>query len=252
MFDQCGDGVEPEFSDPPELIHGHERAESEAEALRVQLASLERERGDVLRAVTRSRQLTLELAERSGAEEESLARARAAFAEHEVAVISLREELADRRSRLHSLQEIQRHYEGFDRGVRAVMRHAADGPAGHGVRGLVADVVRTSARFEKAVEAALGARLQHVLVEGSEEAFALAGHLRSLAEGRSTFVPLSVQPAPRARGALPLGVAGVLARALEEVSTEEAFRPALEALLQDVLLVEDLAAARLVLKALAS
>jgi chromosome segregation protein len=227
-----------------ELQQRHARAESETEGLKAQVAILERERTEVTRAVTRSRQLTLELAERSGAEEEMLTRARAGFAEHEVAVISAREELADRRSRLHSLQEIQRHYEGFDRGVRAVMRHAAEGPAGHGVRGLVSDVVRTSARFEKAVEAALGARLQHVLVESSEEAFALAGHLRSLAEGRGTFLPLSAQPASSIRAVPPVDVPGVLALALDEVSTEAAFRPALEALLQDVLLVEDLASAR--------
>jgi chromosome segregation protein len=229
-----------------ELHQRHARAEAEAETLRAQVATLERERSEVTRAVTRSRQLTLELAERSGAEEETLARARATYAEHEVAVISLREELADRRSRLHSLEEIQRHYEGFDRGVRAVMRHAAEGPQGHGVRGLVADVVSTSARFEKAVEAALGARLQHVLVEGTEEAFALAGHLRSLAEGRSTFLPLAVQPVPGARPNPPSTVPGVVAVALEQVSTEPAFRAAVEALLGDVLLVEDLASARAV------
>ena len=229
-----------------ELQVRHARAEAEAETLRAQLATLERERTEVTRAVTRSRQLTLELAERSGAEEETLARSRASFAEHEVAVISLREELADRRSRLHSLQEIQRHYEGFDRGVRAVMKHAAEEPQGHGVRGLVADVVSTSARFEKAVEAALGARLQHVLVEGSEEAFALARHLRGLAEGRSTFVPLSAQPVPGARPVPPSEVPGFIAVAVEQVSTAPAFRAAVEALLGDVLLVEDLAAARAV------
>ncbi len=229
-----------------ELAGRHARAEAEADALRAQVASLDRERNEVTRAVTRSRQLTLELAERSGAEEESLARARAAFAEHEVAVISAREELADRRSRLHSLQEIQRHYEGFDRGVRAVMRFAAEGDGRSGVRGLVADVVTTSARFEKAVEAALGARLQHVLVEGSEEAFALAGHLRSLAEGRSTFLPLQSVAPSGIRLVPPAGIPGVLAMALEQVSTEAAFRPAVEVLLADVLLVEDLAAARAV------
>jgi len=229
-----------------ELVARHARAEEEAEALRAQVATLERERTEVTRAVTRSRQLTLELAERSGAEEETLARARQSFAEHEVAVISLREELADRRSRLHSLEEIQRHYEGFDRGVRAIMKHAAENPAAHGVRGLVADVLSTSARFEKAVEAALGERLQHVLVEGTEEAFALAGHLRGLAEGRSTFLPLSAQPAPPVRPLPPADVPGFIATALSEVSTQPAFRPVVEALLGDVLLVEDLAAARAV------
>src|SRR5208283_3492307 len=110
----------------------------------------------------------------------------------------------------------------------------------------VADVVSTSARFEKAVEAALGARLQNVLVEDSEQAFALAGHLRSLAEGRSTFIPLAAQTAPQRRPPPPAGIPGVLALALDEVRTEEAFCAAVEALLEGVLLVEDLDVARAV------
>ncbi len=68
--------------------------------VRGQESALDRERNEVTRRVQQSRQLTLELAERRGAEEDALQRARAAFAESEVAVISLREELADRRSRL--------------------------------------------------------------------------------------------------------------------------------------------------------
>ena len=232
-----------------ELGQRRSAAEAEAEALRGQVAALERERAECNRAVARSRQLSLELAERRGAEEESLGRLRAAFAEHEVSVIALREELADRRSRLHSLEEIQRHYEGFDRGVRAVMRHAAEAPAGHGVRALVADVVATSARFEKAVEAALGARLQHVLVEGRAEAFGLAEHLRRMAEGRSTFVPLSALAGSAPRAAAPFHLPGVVAAAVDEVSAEPGFRPVVEALLGDVLIVEDLASARSVAEA---
>ncbi|HMK73711.1 MAG TPA: chromosome segregation protein SMC, partial [Myxococcaceae bacterium] len=232
-----------------ELGQRRAAAEAEAEVLRAQMTALERERAECNRAVTRSRQLSLELAERRGAEEESLGRLRAAFAEHEVSVVALREELADRRSRLHSLEEIQRHYEGFDRGVRAVMRHAAEAPAGHGVRGLVADVLATSARFEKAVEAALGARLQHVLVEGRAEAFGLAEHLRQLAEGRSTFVPLTSLAGSGARRAAPFHLPGVVAAAVDEVSSEPAFRPVVEALLGDVLIVEDLASARAVSEA---
>ena len=105
-------------------------------------------------------------------------------------------------------------------------------------------MVTTSPRFEKAVEAALGARLQHVLVESREEALVLAGHLRSLAEGRSTFVPLGPPAGVGQRPPLPLAVPpGVIAVALDEVSAAPAFRPALDALLADVLLVEDLAAA---------
>src|SRR5262249_6641011 len=107
-----------------ELRERHRQATAELQTLRAQESALDRERNEVTRRVQQSRQLTLELAERRGAEEDALQRTRAAFAESEVGVISLREELADRRSRLHSLEEIQRHYEGFDRGVRAVMIRA--------------------------------------------------------------------------------------------------------------------------------
>jgi chromosome segregation protein len=80
----------------------HRLAAAELQSVRGQESSLDRERNEVTRRVQQSRQLTLELAERRGAEEDALASHRAAFAESEVAVISLREELADRRSRLHS------------------------------------------------------------------------------------------------------------------------------------------------------
>ncbi|MGZ6070078.1 MAG: chromosome segregation protein SMC, partial [Myxococcaceae bacterium] len=225
-----------------ELRERHRQTTAELQAVRGQESALDRERNEVTRRVQQSRQLTLELAERRGAEEDALQRARAAFAESEVGVIALREELADRRSRLHSLEEIQRHYEGFDRGVRAVMLRAGTEARAQGIFGLVADVLGTSPRFERAIEAALGARLQNVLVQSRSVGLELSRYLASLAEGRSSFLPLpelSVSPAP----SLPEGLGGVLGRAMDEVRAEPEFRPVVELLLGNVLLVEDLEAA---------
>ncbi|MGZ6162160.1 MAG: chromosome segregation protein SMC [Myxococcaceae bacterium] len=225
-----------------ELRERHRQTTAELQAVRGQESALDRERNEVTRRVQQSRQLTLELAERRGAEEDALQRARAAFAESEVGVIALREELADRRSRLHSLEEIQRHYEGFDRGVRAVMLRAGTEARAQGIFGLVADVLGTSPRFERAIEAALGARLQNVLVQSRSVGLELSRYLASLAEGRSSFLPLpelSVAPAP----SLPEGLGGVLGRAMDEVRAEPEFRPVVELLLGNVLLVEDLEAA---------
>jgi chromosome segregation protein len=225
-----------------ELRERHRHVAAELHAVRGQESSLDRERNEVTRRVQQSRQLTLELAERRGAEEDALAAHRAAFAESEVAVISLREELADRRSRLHSLEEIQRHYEGFDRGVRAVMLRAGTEARTQGIFGLVADVLSTSPRFERAIEAALGARLQNVLVQSRSVGLELSRYLASVAEGRSSFLPvpeLAVgSPLP-----LPEDLGGVLGRATDEVHAEPEFRPVVELLLGNVLLVEDLEAA---------
>ena len=225
-----------------ELRERHRHVAAELHAVRGQESSLDRERNEVTRRVQQSRQLTLELAERRGAEEDALAAHRASFAESEVAVISLREELADRRSRLHSLEEIQRHYEGFDRGVRAVMLRAGTEARAQGIFGLVADVLRTSPRFERAIEAALGARLQNVLVQSRSVGLELSRYLASVAEGRSAFLPVPElvvgPPLP-----LPEGIDGVLGRATDEVNAEPEFRPVVELLLGNVLLVEDLEAA---------
>src|SRR5215468_4039519 len=225
-----------------ELRERHRQATAELQGIRSQESALDRERNEVTRRVQQSRQLTLELAERRGAEEDALAAHRAAFAESEVAVIALREELADKRSRLHSLEEIQRHYEGFDRGVRAVMLRAGTEARSQGIFGLVADVLRTSPRFERAIEAALGARLQNVLVQSRSVGLELSRYLASVAEGRSSFLPvpeLSVAAPPP----VPEGLTGVLGRATDEVRAEAEFRPVVDLLLGNVLLVEDLDAA---------
>ncbi|HEY1908521.1 MAG TPA: chromosome segregation protein SMC, partial [Myxococcaceae bacterium] len=225
-----------------ELRERHRHVAAELHAVRGQESSLDRERNEVTRRVQQSRQLTLELAERRGAEEDALAAHRAAFAESEVAVISLREELADRRSRLHSLEEIQRHYEGFDRGVRAVMLRAGTEARTQGIFGLVADVLSTSPRFERAIEAALGARLQNVLVQSRSVGLELSRYLASVAEGRSSFLPVP-ELAVGSLLPVPEGLDGVLGRATDEVQAEPEFRPVVELLLGNVLLVEDLEAA---------
>jgi chromosome segregation protein len=219
------------------------RAEDEAKAFRQEGAALEESRGEVSRRVGETRQLALDIAQQRNLEEDALARTRQFFAENEVEVIRLREELSDRRSRLQSLQEIQRNYEGFDRGVRSVMMQAGESPREHGIYGLVTDVLAAAPRAEKAIEAALGERLQHVVVESRERGLALVEYLKSASEGRSSFVPIALSSA-LAAPAPDLTRPGVIGAALDEVQCDEMFRPLVRALLGDVVLMADLASAR--------
>jgi chromosome segregation protein len=220
------------------------KCRAERDVLRVEEQRLDESRAQVMGQVGSTRQLALELAERKGREEESLLASQHAFAESEIQVICLREELADRRSRLTSLQEIQRNYEGFDRGVRAVMLAAGEQFREKGIFGLVADVVSTTPVYEKAIEAALGERLQHVIVESPAKGLELIEHLKTVSEGRSTFVPVQTdRPAP-ATAAPDLAREGVLAAARSEVKCEEVLSPVIDALLHDVVIVKDLAVAR--------
>lgn len=220
------------------------KLQGELESLRAQESALEAVRGDVAKRVEDTRHLAAELAERKGQEEEALSRTRADFTENEIQVIALREELSDKRSRLSSLEDIQKNYDGFDRGVRAVMMRAGTVAREQGIFGLVADVISVTQRYERAVEAALGERLQHVIVESRDKGVELVEYLKGHAEGRGSFLPVpaldSLPPVQEPDFSRP----GVLAHAPREVTCEETLRPLVQLLLGDVVIVQDITAAR--------
>jgi len=225
-----------------ELGERQGRLTAEVEALRAEEAQLDAARREVLERVEQTRQMSIELTQRRGEEEATLTGIREAFAENEVMVGAVREELADKRSRLGSLEEIAKNYDGFDRGVRAVMTKAGPEPKQAGVFGLVSDVVSASSEYEQAIEAALGERLQHVIVETPERAYELLQYLKAGHEGRSSFlaVPMdAVEPLPA------LELADVLSMALSLVQvSDETLRPVVTQLLSGVAVVHDLDAAR--------
>jgi len=221
-----------------------ERARVEMESLRAQSQQLEDARADVARRVNEGRQMALELAERRTVEEETLERTRSEFAENEIHVISMREALADKRSRLEQLEAFQKSYEGYDRGVRAVMQHAGDEARQRGIFGLVSDVVTVGTRYERAIEAALGERLQAVLVESRAQGLELVEYLKSTGEGRGTFLAVEAVKDPGELNRPDLDRPGVVAWALSEVTFDPALGPAVRALLADVVITEDLRAAR--------
>jgi len=220
------------------------KLQGELEALRAQEQQLENVRGDVAKRVEDTRHLAAELAERKGQEEDALTRTRAAFTENEIEVIALREELSDKRSRLATLEDIQKNYDGFDRGVRAVMTRAGVSPREQGIFGLVADVINVTPSYERAVEAALGERLQHVIVESRDKGVELVEYLKGHAEGRGSFLPVPALDALPPPLEPDFSRPGVLAHALREVTCEEALAPLVQLLLGDVIIVQDVATAR--------
>ncbi len=225
-----------------EFVERQGRLTAEVEGLRAEEAQLDAARREVLERVEQTRQLSIELTQRRGEEEATLTGIREAFSENEVMVVGVREELADKRSRLTSLQEIAKNYDGFDRGVRAVMTKAGTDPRQAGVFGLVSDVVSASSEYELAVEAALGERLQHVVVETPDRAYELVQYLKAGQEGRSSFLPVPMD----ATEALPaLELPGVLGMAMSLVQvSDETLRPLVTQLLSGVVLVADLDTAR--------
>ena len=91
-------------------------------------------------------------------------------------------------NRRRLLAEMEKEYEGFSKAVKTVM-HAQSGL--RGIHGPVANLVKTDGKYSLAVEIALGAGLQNIVVDREEDAKAAIGYLKQRDAGRATFLPLT-------------------------------------------------------------
>src|SRR5262249_3886266 len=128
------------------------------------LEELSAESHALFKKLNQLRQTKLELGSQKEQHEARLAQLKQQVARSEMELETLRTELHRRKSRHTSLEEIQERYEGFQRGVRAIMQSEK---REQGVRGLVADIVQAPAEYEAAVEAVLGERVRAILVGAS-------------------------------------------------------------------------------------
>jgi len=94
-------------------------------------------------------------------------------------------------SRISLLTEMEKEYEGFNKAVRVVMQ-AAQHNTLRGVHGPVASLVRVDTRYAVALEIALGAGMQNIVVDREEDAKSAINYLKQRDGGRATFLPLNV------------------------------------------------------------
>ncbi|HVN84367.1 MAG TPA: chromosome segregation protein SMC [Candidatus Binatia bacterium] len=215
------------------------RLTEERSAIAQQIDATDRELGAHRQTVTslRARVDTSE-----GEKERRAARVRALAEERrrcERELNELQGRLVQAQSRRGSLEEIERNFEGYQPGVRAIM--ASEQPS-DGVLGVVADVIGTPPEYERAVAAALGDRLQYVIVEQADAAVGAVTNLRSHSSGRGSFIPRAPRPVPL-NGLGAAGMNGNSSRLLDLVQVDERYRQVAEALLGEVVLVPDLQSA---------
>ncbi len=218
------------------------QAETELATIRRTMVEIEEKRTEQNDRLTRTRATHSNLIEKRKAAENTLQDLKAQLGENEAKRLALWEEIGNKRSRLKSLQEIEQNYEGCLRGVRWVMKQAETHKRSE-VVGLVADILRTPARYEAAVQAVLGDRLQSVVVESREAGLEAVDFLKKEAEGRSSFIPLALRNAdaqPAWYGIKSPGVVGGMSKLIEY---NQEYEPIVNYLVGDVLVVEDLNAA---------
>jgi len=147
------------------------------------------------------------------------------------------EELMQKRSRLKSLLDLERNFEGYEEGVRSILQKKKQG--GHqGVFGVVADFIETSPQYEMAVSAALGEKLEYVIVKGQAEGIEAINCLKAEATGRSSFIPVEIRD--KIVEDFPYQQSGVLGPLLSHVRVKSDYQKIGQYLLGDVVLVETL------------
>src|SRR5712671_1713958 len=221
-----------------------QKTSSEKEQLEARAEEIARQRDELAHNLQQTQARRRELHEHKLATEADLAAGRTEQRDTEAELIKLREELADRRSRLTSLLELQKNFEGYGRGVKALLLRDEDERRRDGVYGLVADVLRTDARHERAVEAVLGERLQLILVESHAAGLRAVDYLKRASQGRASFIPLTeMEQLPLVPEAAELPAPDGTVRAVDVVHSAPEHDRLKRYLLADVFLCDTLASA---------
>ena len=165
---------------------------------------------------------------------QALSRARQA---QEKKIAALKAQIQENRSRLESLADLQKNYEGYHEGVRAIMLKKQQEVTPNGIYGLVADVIDAPEAYEKALTAVLGDRLQYIIVKGHQEGLEAIEYLKNQASGRGSFIPRELSR--KLRKELPLGESEVIAPLINVISVKEGYHDVAEYLLSDVVVVRD-------------
>jgi len=150
---------------------------------------------------------------------------------------TLEDERVSCRSRLTSLQALAENYEGYQVGVRTIMKAGdlQESLSGE-IKGLLADFIGVAPEHERAVEAALGDKLQCVIVTSYHDGLKGVGYLKAKGKGKSSFVPVQ----DYRTGGMTLDRPSGLTYLNELVEASEEYRPLINALLGGFALVGDL------------
>ena len=147
-------------------------------------------------------------------------------------------ELRSTDSRINMLEEMERDYEGFGGAVKAVMREAKRG-ALRGVHGTVSELLRTDEHTALAIETALGAAIQNVVVDTQNDGKRAIEFLQRRNAGRATFLPLDAIRGGRL-DKIPGGDEGCLGLAVDLIEFEAKYKNVFENLLGRTLIAETL------------
>lgn len=148
-------------------------------------------------------------------------------------------EIYNKKLKLENLRENEDQLSYYGSGVRAIMQEKNNKGNFNDVHGPVAELIEVPSELEKAVDVALGAAVQFMVVEDENSAREAINFLKENKAGRVTFLPLNLVKPYGKEKTLP-GDEGILGSASELVKTTQKYRKVVDYLLRGILLVSSL------------
>ena len=149
---------------------------------------------------------------------------------------STQEKYHKEQSRLEALANMTERYEGYGGAVKCVMEQK---DREKGIIGVVADILKTDAKYETAIETALGASIQNIVTDNEDVAKRMIALLKREKAGRATFLPLtSIKNSQEFKNTECLSEPGVIGLADSLVHIDEAYRSVAKSLLGRIVVVD--------------
>ena len=156
-------------------------------------------------------------------------------------------ELGGLESKIAMLSEMERDFEGYSKAVKVVMKEASHGNI-KGVHGPVSGLIKADDEFALAIETALGAAGQNIVIDTRNDGRAAIEMLKRSDSGRATFLPLDTIKGSVICDA-PVNDSGFVGIAYDLVEFDEKYGQIIASLLGKTIVVEGLSDAIRISKA---
>ncbi len=159
----------------------------------------------------------------------------------------LRYERTKTEQQMRVLVDLEKSMDGYSGSIKEVLKASATGKL-RGIRGTLSSLIKTGSKFAVAVETALGAAMQNVVVESEEYAKGAIAHLKETRAGRATFLPLTSIKGGRSLQDDPSKERGFEAIAADVVDCNGEYRGIVSNFLSRTVIATDIDAAAFIAK----
>ncbi|MCC5802740.1 chromosome segregation protein SMC [Rossellomorea vietnamensis] len=157
--------------------------------------------------------------------------------------------LQQAKSRKEMLEEMEEDYSGFFQGVKEVLKERSGQLTG--IQGAVAELITVPKSYETAMETALAASMQHIVVDTEEDGRKAIAFLKKHQYGRATFLPMNVikgKSIPESQKNMLKGHPSFVGVGADLLHFDDRFQLVISSLVGNVIITKDLKGANEIAK----